>query len=71
MSCSCCGMACIEIKCTYSINYTEPNKQNLDYLYKDRDAVIFKACVYYFLSNLYISPNDSPSKAMKNVFYFI
>ena len=32
---------------------------------------IFKACVCYFLSNFYFSPNDSPSTAMKNVFYFI
>ena len=24
-----------------------------------------------FLSNCYFSPNDSPSKTMKNVFYFI
>ena len=31
---------------------------------------IFKACVYYFLSNFYFSPNDSPSKTMKNVFLF-
>ena len=31
----------------------------------------FKACVRYFLSNFYFSPNDSPSKTMKNVFYFI
>ena len=30
-----------------------------------------KACVRYFLSNIYFSPNDSPSKTMKNVFYFI
>ena len=30
----------------------------------------FKACVY-FLSNLYFSLNDSPSKTMKNVFFFI
>ena len=30
-----------------------------------------KACVSYFLSNFYFSPNDSPSKTMKNVFYFI
>ena len=29
-----------------------------------------KACLHYFLSNSYFSPNDSPSKAMKNVFYF-
>ena len=28
----------------------------------------FKACVRYFLSNFYFSPNDSPSKTMKNVF---
>ena len=29
-----------------------------------------KACVHYFLSNFYFSSNDSPSKTMKNVFYF-
>ena len=32
---------------------------------------ILKACVRYFLSNFYLSPNDSPSKFMKNAFYFI
>ena len=32
---------------------------------------ILKACVHYFLSNFYFSPNDSPSKTMKNIFYFI
>ena len=26
-----------------------------------------KACVHYFLSNFYFSPNASPSKTMKNV----
>ena len=31
----------------------------------------FKACVRYFLSNFYYSPNDSLSKTMKNIFYFI
>ena len=31
----------------------------------------FKACVRYFLSSFYFSPNESPSKTMKNVFYFI
>ena len=31
----------------------------------------FKACVRYFLTNFYLSPNDSPSKTMKDVFYFI
>ena len=30
-----------------------------------------KVYVLYFLSNLYFSRNDSPSKTMKNVFYFI
>ena len=30
-----------------------------------------KACVCYFLSNFYFSPNYSPSKTMQNVFYFI
>ena len=30
-----------------------------------------KACVRYLLSNFYFLPNDSPSKIMKNVFYFI
>ena len=28
-----------------------------------------QACVCYFLSNLYFSLNDGPSKAMKNVFF--
>ena len=32
---------------------------------------VIKACVRYFLSNFYFLPNDSPSKTMKNVFYFI
>ena len=31
----------------------------------------FKACVHYFLSNFYFSPNDILSKTMKNVFYLI
>ena len=30
-----------------------------------------KACVHYLLSNFYFSPNDSPSKTLKNGFYFI
>ena len=32
---------------------------------------LFKACVRYFLSKLYFLLNDSPSKIIKNVFYFI
>ena len=35
------------------------------------EEIRIKACVCYFLSNFYFSPNDSPSKNMKNVFYFI
>ena len=38
---------------------------------KSWPCYIIKACVHYFLSNLYLSLNDSPSKTMKNVFYFI
>ena len=30
-----------------------------------------KACVRYFLPSFYFQRNDSPSKTMKNVFYFI
>ena len=30
-----------------------------------------KACVRYFLKSFYFSPNDSTSKTMKDVFYFI
>ena len=48
MSCSCCGNTCIEIKCSYSINYTEPNEHNLDYLYKDGDVVKLKQNHKYF-----------------------
>ena len=32
----------VEIKYPYSINYTEPNKQNLEYLYKKEDEVKLK-----------------------------
>ena len=32
---------------------------------------ILKACVCYFLSKFYFSPNHGPLKIMKNAFYFI
>ena len=48
MSCSCCGKVCIEIKFPYSINYTEPKEQNLDYFYKDGDVVKLKQNHKYF-----------------------
>ena len=38
---------------------------------KSEALAYFKACVCYFLSNFNFPPNDSPSKTMKNVFYFI
>ena len=34
-------------------------------------VLVFKACVRYFLTNFYFSPNDNPAKIMKDVFYFI
>ena len=38
---------------------------------KETKFLQIKACVRYFLSIFYFSLNDSPSKIMKNVFYFI
>ena len=45
-------MPCIEIKCSYSIRYTELNEQNLDYLYKGGDAEmgITKAKTAYYVA---------------------
>ena len=34
-------------------------------------AYFLKACVQYFWSDFCFSTNDSPSKTMKNVFYFV
>ena len=48
MLCSCCDRACIEIQCSYSINHTEPNEQNLDNLYKDGNAINLKQCHKHF-----------------------
>ena len=39
--------------------------------WKSKKNIKLKACVHYFLSNFYLWLNDSPSKNMKNVFYFI
>ena len=44
---------------------------NILFQYKLLNFCWFKACVRYFLSNFYFSPNDSPLKTTKNVFYFI
>ena len=40
-------------------------------IHKRSSQEYFKACVRYFLRNFHFSPNDSPSKTMKDVFYFI
>ena len=48
-----------------------PPKKTWNALRKIYFFCIFKACVRYFLSNVCFSLNDSPSKTMKNVFYFI
>ena len=41
---------------------------NKQFTHKDS---LLKACVCYFFQIFIFSPNDSPSKTMKNVFYFI
>ena len=46
-------------------------RENLKTKKEKIKLVIFKACVCYFLSKLYFSPNDSPVKTMKNIFHFI
>ena len=47
-SCSCCGVACVEIKCPYSVNYTTPDDTNLDYLLKVDDEIKLKRTHKYF-----------------------
>ena len=42
------GKAYIEIRSPYSINHTELNEQNLEYLYKDGDTVKLKQNHKYF-----------------------
>ena len=46
-------------------------KQESKFFPFEQLKTIFKACLRYFLSLFSLSPNDSPSKNMKNVFYFI
>ena len=55
-------------KYIYSVGYT-PFEHFIKFLIDDLHTN-FKACVCYFLSNFYFSPNDSPSKTMKNVLLF-
>ena len=60
--------------------FRNDNPSNLNFYYLNINSVrnkftdlqtIIKACVRYFLLNFYFSPNDGPSKNMKNAFYFI
>ena len=46
-------------------------ESTIKHAFCDLQLGIFKACVCYFLLKFYFWPNDSPSKTMKNVFYFI
>ena len=46
-------------------------ERNYDVLKSKSPCFLFKACARYFLSNSYLWSNDSSSKNMKNVFYFI
>ena len=51
--------------CTFSVSITLSLKRRPETIH------LLKACVLYFLSNFYFSPNDNPSKTVKDVFYFI
>ena len=42
----------------------------LFFIFELKKVLLLKACVRYFLSNLYFSQNDSTSKTMKNVYLF-
>ena len=45
--------------------------EQIDRLMDTTNSPKFKASVRYVLTNLCFSPNDSPSKTMTDVFYFI
>ena len=55
--------------CEYCTNFK--NTYSAEQLRRAASIVINKVCVRYFWSNFYFQPNDSPSKTIKNVFYFI
>ena len=48
MTCKCCSLACIEVKCPFSINYTTPQKGNLDYLIEENKCLRLKRQHKYF-----------------------
>ena len=44
-------------------------KEINEYIVISCNKVGLKACVHYFLTNFYLSPNDTPSKTMKDVYF--
>jgi len=48
VSCDCCGFACLEVKCPYSINFTKPSEKNLNYLTTDGERVVLKTTHKYY-----------------------
>ena len=67
--------------CYLKIDYQIPRKHSYLTYFEVESSIaqflchfafpIFKACVRYFHQIFIFSPNDSPSKTMKNAFYFI
>ena len=50
ISCSCCGNACLEVKCLYSINYTSPDAADvfLPYLKRSNGKITLNRSRQYF-----------------------
>ena len=48
MSCECCSLACVEVKCPFSINYTTPQEGNLHYLTNENGSYKLKRHHQYF-----------------------
>ena len=59
---------CFHIKSAHQIYLHNRENQAKCWVLNEKQL---KACVCYFLSNFIFLPNDSPSKTMKKVFYFI
>ena len=50
---------------------TDISETGVSIMMQVHKTLLFKACVCYFHQIFIFSPNDSPSKTMKNAFYFI
>ena len=50
---------------------TDISETDVSIMMQVHKTLLFKACVHYFHQIFVFSPNDSPSKTMKNAFYFI